>query len=97
MIESDHADIFIAKTDGGEVGVMSVGPPNGSLQFVPKRAAYVGATAVQASARRRGVGTALLAALNTWAIAPATITSRCTWRCRTACRWRPGVDSDSHP
>ena len=69
MIESDHADIFIATTDGGEVGVMSIGPPNGSPQFVPTRAAYIGDTAVAASARRRGVGTALLAALNTWAIA----------------------------
>ena len=68
MLESDEADVFIASVDGAEAGVISAGPVNGSPLFIPERTAYVGDTAVLPLARRRGVGTALLAALDAWAI-----------------------------
>lgn len=67
-LESPESDIFLASVDGAEAGVMSIGPANGSPHFVPERCAYVGDTAVLPSARRRGVGTALMAALNDWAL-----------------------------
>jgi GNAT superfamily N-acetyltransferase len=69
MLQSDEADVFIASIGGREAGVMSIGPTNGSPQFVPERCAYVGDTAVLPWARRRGAGTALLVALNDWALA----------------------------
>jgi ribosomal protein S18 acetylase RimI-like enzyme len=68
MLESGEADVFIASVDGREAAVMSIGPANGSPQFVPERCAYVGDTATLPWARRRGAGTALLVALNGWAV-----------------------------
>ena len=62
----DHA-IFIARQDRRDVGVLCIGPGLGSPLYVPDGAAYIGATAVVADARRAGAGAALVDAAFAWA------------------------------
>jgi GNAT superfamily N-acetyltransferase len=65
LASDDHA-FLVARRDGGDVGVLSVGPPLGSPLFVPDGAVYIGATAVLPSERGGGVGAALVDAALAW-------------------------------
>jgi GNAT superfamily N-acetyltransferase len=66
LASDDHA-FLIARLDGSDVGVLSVGPGLGSPLYVPEGAIYIAATAVLPQARGSGAGTALVAAALEWA------------------------------
>jgi GNAT superfamily N-acetyltransferase len=66
LASDDHA-FLVARRDGRDVGVISVGPGLGSPLYVPDRAAYIAATAVLPDARRSGAGTALVDGALAWA------------------------------
>jgi GNAT superfamily N-acetyltransferase len=51
---------LVARGAGGDVGVLSIGPPLDSPLYIPDGAAYVGATAVIPDERDGGVGAALV-------------------------------------
>lgn len=58
---------FLARREGRDVGVISIGPGLGSPLYVPDGAAYIASTAVVVQARGQGVGVALVAAALRWA------------------------------
>ncbi len=66
LASHDHA-FLVARRDGSDVGVLSVGPGLGSPLYVPDGGCYIGATAVLAAARGAGVGAALVDAAFDWA------------------------------
>jgi len=66
LASEDHA-FLIARRDGCDVGIVSVGPGLGSPLYVPERAAYIAATAVLADQRGSGVGVALTQSALAWA------------------------------
>jgi GNAT superfamily N-acetyltransferase len=66
LASDDHA-FLIARRDGHDVGVVSVGPAVGSPLYVPDGAAYIAATAVLPKARGSGAGAALVDAAFAWA------------------------------
>jgi GNAT superfamily N-acetyltransferase len=66
LASDDHA-FLIARRDGTDVGVLSVGPGLGSPLYVPDGAAYIAATAVLPDVRGSGAGTALADAAFAWA------------------------------
>ena len=66
LASDDHA-VLVASLDGDDVGVLCVGPGQGSPLCVPDGAAYIAATAVLPSSRGAGVGAALADAALTWA------------------------------
>ncbi len=59
-----HA-VFVAEADGGTVGLVTVSE---RLSFTGHREAYVGWLAVQAGMERRGIGSMLMAVVESWAI-----------------------------
>jgi GNAT superfamily N-acetyltransferase len=66
LVSDAHA-FMIARHDGQDVGVLSIGPGLGSPLYIPDGAAYVAATAVLPEVRRSGVGAALVDAALSWA------------------------------
>jgi GNAT superfamily N-acetyltransferase len=66
-LSRDDCAFLIARSDGRDVGVCSVGPGLGSPLYVPDGAAYIAATAVLPDARRSGIGAALADAAFDWA------------------------------
>jgi GNAT superfamily N-acetyltransferase len=66
-LASDEHAFLIARREGSDVGVLSVGPGLGSPLYVPDDAAYIAATAVLPRERGSGVGAALVAAAVAWA------------------------------
>jgi GNAT superfamily N-acetyltransferase len=66
LVSEDHA-FLIARCDGCDVGVISVGPGLGSPLYVPDGGAYIAATAVLADRRGSGVGAALTQSALAWA------------------------------
>ena len=66
LASDDHA-FLIARREGQDVGVISVGPAVGSPMYVPDGAAYIAATAVTPDARESGAGAALVEAAFAWA------------------------------
>jgi GNAT superfamily N-acetyltransferase len=66
LASDDHA-FLIARRDGVDVGVLSVGPGIGSPLYVPEAAVYIAATAVHPEARGSGAGTALVQEALGWA------------------------------
>jgi GNAT superfamily N-acetyltransferase len=66
LSRDDHA-FLVARSDGRDVGVLSIGPGQGSPLYVPDGAAYIAATAVLPDARRSGIGAALTDAAFDWA------------------------------
>ena len=67
QLASDDHDFLIAKRDGRDVGVASIGPGLGSPLYVPDGAAYIAATAVVPDEQGSGAGTALVNAALVWA------------------------------
>ncbi len=67
LLDDDAHAFLIARRDGVDVGVLSIGPGLGSPLYVPDGAAYIGATAVLPDVRRSGAGAALTAAALRWA------------------------------
>jgi GNAT superfamily N-acetyltransferase len=63
---SDELDI-VARHDGHDIGIVSLGPGRGSPLYVPHGAAYIAATAVTPDARRSGAGASLVEAAFAWA------------------------------
>jgi GNAT superfamily N-acetyltransferase len=89
LASNDHAFV-VARCNGDDVGVLSVGPGLGSPLYVPDGAAYIAATAVLPGARRSGVGAALVNGAFEWArerghraaclhFATANVTSTAFW------------------
>ncbi len=66
LASDDHA-FLIARRNGHDVGVLSVGPGLGSPLYVPDGAAYIAATAVLPQERGSGAGAALVDAALGWA------------------------------
>ena len=66
LARDDHA-FLIARRNGEDIGVLSVGPGVGSPLYVPDRGVYIAATAVLPQARGSGAGTALVEAALEWA------------------------------
>jgi len=66
LASGDHA-FLIARRNGHDVGIVSVGPGLGSPLYVPDGAAYIAATAVLPGDRGSGVGAALVDAAIAWA------------------------------
>ncbi len=66
LASDDHA-FLLARRGHDDVGILSVGPGLGSPLYVPDAAAYIGSTAVLASDRGTGAGTALVDAALAWA------------------------------
>ena len=66
-IASDDRVFLLARCDGADVGVLSIGPGLGSPLYIPDDATYIAATAVLADARGAGVGAALVDAACDWA------------------------------
>ena len=65
LASDDHAFV-VARRDGVDVGVLSVGPGIGSPLYIPDAGAYIGATAVLPRERGGGVGAALADAAFDW-------------------------------
>jgi GNAT superfamily N-acetyltransferase len=89
-LASDEHVFLIARRDGRDIGVLSVGPGIGSPLYVPDRAVYIAATAVVGGERGSGAGAALVDAAFAWArdhghaaaclhFATANITSTSFW------------------
>ena len=66
-LASDDYAFLIARRNGDDVGVLSVGPGVGSPLYVPDGGVYIAATAVLPQARGSGTGTALVEAALGWA------------------------------
>ena len=66
LASADHA-VLVASLAGDDVGVLCVGPGQGSPLYVPDGAAYIAATAVLPSSRGAGIGAALTDAALAWA------------------------------
>ena len=66
LASDDHA-LLIARRDGRDIGVLSVGPGLGSPLYVPDDAVYIAATAVLDGERGSGAGAALVDAALDWA------------------------------
>jgi GNAT superfamily N-acetyltransferase len=90
QLASDDHGFLVARCDGHDVGVLSIGPGLGSPLYVPDGAAYIAATAVLPTARKSGVGAALVGAAFDWArprryraaclhFATANVTSTAFW------------------
>jgi len=66
-LERDDHAFLIARRDGHDVGILSVGPGLGSPLYVPDGAAYIAATAVVDGERGGGAGAALVDTAFAWA------------------------------
>ena len=66
-LAADDRSFLVARVDGEDVGLLSIGPGFGSPVCTPPGAAYIGQTAVVPDARGRGIGAALLARAVAWA------------------------------
>ena len=66
LASDDHA-FLIARREGSDVGVVSVGPGLGSPLYVPDGGVYIAATAVLPQARGSGAGATLVDAALAWA------------------------------
>jgi GNAT superfamily N-acetyltransferase len=66
-LASDDHVFLIARRDGRDIGVLSVGPGLGSPLYVPDGAVYIAATAVLDGERGSGAGAALVDAALAWA------------------------------
>jgi GNAT superfamily N-acetyltransferase len=90
-LADEEQALFIARRNGTDAGILSIGPSRGSPLYVPDDACYIGDTAVLAGYRDGGAGTALLGRALRWArergfrnvtlhYQPANARSRAFWR-----------------
>ncbi len=66
-LASDEHGFLIARREGSDVGVVSVGPGLGSPLYVPDGGVYIAATAVLPQSRGSGAGSTLVDAALAWA------------------------------